>query len=219
MASDWYRRKVWTTQDEDDFLARLKRSRSRFHRAQYLHIQAGELIETGIELNLQAALKLLELVLTDYPEPSQLAITYWQLARCNERMRKPDEAVQAYRNALRQQRDFPNAITNAHIGLALLIAKQARRSEYDEALQALNEWGRLGDFPILDFEICAVRAMICSDTGQQDAAAKWAVGALCAAKMTHSGYRYHATLGLVGSEQAEMVRRMEAISAKHDRDG
>jgi len=213
MAAEWYRRKTWTFQDETAFFARLNRSRSRFHKAQYLRIQAGELAETAVEENLRAAVSLLELLLAEYPEPGEIAASYWQLGKCKERLHKSDEAVQAYRLALLQQRIYPNVISNAHISLAVLVAKERRRAEYDEALQALTEWGRLGDFPVMDFEMCAARAIIYAETGNQDDAVQWANDALAAAAKTHSGYRYHAALGLVGNQHADLVERMRKITA------
>ena len=213
MSTDWYRKKTWTKSDQQDFFVRLKRSRRQFHKAQYLRVQACELKETGRVDNLHAAINLLQLLFAEYPEPVEFAISYQLLGECHEQLGIFDVAIQSYRSALSQQRTYPNVQTNSHISLAVLVAKQRRRADYDEALQALNEWGRLGEFPVMDFYLCAARAMICADTEQRDDAITWARRALEAAAKTHSGYRYHTTLGLVGDQHAELVDRMRGIAA------
>ena len=43
--AEWYRRKSWTKTDEEEFFAKLARAR-KDGRAQYLKIQAIELVET-----------------------------------------------------------------------------------------------------------------------------------------------------------------------------
>ena len=43
--ADWYRRKTWTKTDEEEYFAKLGRAR-KDGRAQYLRVQAIELIET-----------------------------------------------------------------------------------------------------------------------------------------------------------------------------
>ena len=211
MAIDWFRRKTWTNDDEREFFARLHRSRTPFHKAQYLRIQGCALHETEVTANLHTAIRLFHMVLNEFPEPSEIACTYENLGDCLDRLGQTDEAIDAYRNALSQQRVYPNSLTSAHIALALLVATKRRRAEYDEAFQTLSEWGRLGDFPLLDFKICAARALIYADVGPYLDAKQWAKQALDAAAKNHSGLRYHATLGLVGDKHSTLVAQLDAI--------
>jgi len=64
--ADWYRRKTWTQTDEDEYYAKLGRAREH-GRAQYLRIQAFELIETKDKKLLTVAERLLNQILRDYP--------------------------------------------------------------------------------------------------------------------------------------------------------
>ena len=65
--ADWYRRKTWTKTDEQEFFAKLARAR-KDGRAQYLKIQAIELVETEDKTLLKVAETLLNKMLTEYPD-------------------------------------------------------------------------------------------------------------------------------------------------------
>lgn len=65
--TDWYRRKTWTKTDEQEYFAKLGRAR-KDGRAQYLTIQAIELIETKDKTLLSVAEMLLNKILEDYPD-------------------------------------------------------------------------------------------------------------------------------------------------------
>jgi hypothetical protein len=65
--ADWYRRKTWTKEDEQEFYLKLGRAR-KDSRGQYLKIQALELLDTKEENLLQVAEGLLHSVLTEYPD-------------------------------------------------------------------------------------------------------------------------------------------------------
>jgi len=74
--AEWYRRKTWTKIDEEEYFAKLGRARKN-GRGQYLQIQAIELIETKDKYLLSVAERLLNRILTDYPENrSQKSQTY-----------------------------------------------------------------------------------------------------------------------------------------------
>jgi len=65
--SDWYRRKTWTENDEAEFFAKLNRAR-KDGRAQYLKIQAIELIETKKTGLVNVAETLLNKYFDEFPE-------------------------------------------------------------------------------------------------------------------------------------------------------
>lgn len=67
MPTEWYRHKTWTKADEEEFFKRLGRAR-KDGRAQYLKIQALELIYTGKPKLLIVAESLLKKILTDFPD-------------------------------------------------------------------------------------------------------------------------------------------------------
>src|SRR4051812_44168724 len=65
--ADWFRRKSWTETDEEEFFKKLNRAR-KDGRAQYLKIQAIELVETKDKNLLEVAELLLNKMLTGYPD-------------------------------------------------------------------------------------------------------------------------------------------------------
>jgi hypothetical protein len=67
MAEDWYRKTSWTTQDQADFFARLKRART-LGRAQYLRVQTLTLYRVGDKSLLPLVIAPARKCLTDYPE-------------------------------------------------------------------------------------------------------------------------------------------------------
>lgn len=211
MAKDWFRRKSWTNRDRDEFFLRLKRSRGQSSKAQYLRVQAAELLAVRTEENARAATMLLEILLTEYPEPGEIAIAYKLLGECCERQGRHGEALSCYRKALDQQRNYPNALGGAHLRFALLVAEHRMRDEYDEALAILDEWGSFDDFPSMTFQVWAARSMIYRDKALKPQAVECARRALEAATAKHSGFRNHPKLGLVGEEDQERVKQMESI--------
>jgi hypothetical protein len=53
---DWFRQTTWSAGQAASFFQRLERSRSPFHRAQYLRVQAVTLANSGERDNLLVAL-------------------------------------------------------------------------------------------------------------------------------------------------------------------
>jgi len=212
MAKDWFRKKRWTDEDQADFFAHLKTARGQSAKAQYLRVQAAEFLQAGTEDTTRAAMALLQRLLTDYPERLELAPAFDLLGECCDRLGLYNDAISFYRKAVDHQRAFPNVQTTAYLSFALLIAKQRRRNDYSEALSILDEWGCLNDFPVMIFEIWAARALIYKDKGMPQEAVKCARHALDAAAATHSGFRNHPRLGLVGEKDRWLVEQMETIS-------
>src|SRR5215471_12054599 len=108
--TEWFRRGTWTGADQMEFEAHLGRAR-RGNRAQYLCIQAFHLLETNDERRVEAALGLFDRMLRDYPERIQIAGAHDGRAKCLVRLGRIPEALDAYRAALRQEREFPNVRT------------------------------------------------------------------------------------------------------------
>jgi hypothetical protein len=82
MAVDWFRRRTWTPKDRGEFLARLRRSRGAFHKAQYARILAHVLLDTRTAAGCKAALELLNMILAEWREDAQLAAVFHHQAEC-----------------------------------------------------------------------------------------------------------------------------------------
>jgi len=212
--NDWYRRTTWSREDQEAFHQRLRRSRTSFHKAQYARIQAAYLETTGVPQLIKAALGLLDLVLAEWPEPSQLACLFHQKATCCRRLGDVDAAVKSFRKALETEERYRGYQTRARIDFVWLIATNKLESLYSEALSLWESPPDAWYLPIDQFQRCGAMALILEAQGQRTEAAHYAQYALEAASQQESGLRYHKDLGLVGTEHAaiiEHIRRLAAI--------
>lgn len=209
---DWFRRTTWSPEDERAFHERLRRSRTAFHKAQYARIQALHLAEAGLY---EPAIGLLRLVLTEYPERTQLASTHLQVAGCRLARKEVDAALDAYRASLRAERAVPGFRTEVWIEFPWLVATRGMTHLYDEAREFLA-WGRPDpgscELPVHRYRRCAVEAFMAEDEGDREAARVAARAALEASRVEHSGMRYHPTVGLVGKQERKIRRRLARLA-------
>jgi tetratricopeptide (TPR) repeat protein len=196
MPEDWYRRTEWSANTEADFFARLSRARPEM-RAQYLRIQAVHLHQAGGAARLRKALELLERMLRDYPQRSEIAAAHFSRAECLSVLGQIDEALQALRSALAAERDAPNWRTRAYLSLGMLAIRHRRADLYDEVLVALDDFGGRELFPREQYEAAAIRAIVLDARGAHEGAVAFAKQALDAAARTDTGLRYHPSVGLV----------------------
>lgn len=207
MTRDWYRKTNWSALIEQEFQTRFRRTRAG-NRAQYLLIQAEALVPAHSE----AALRLLNQYFAlpmERPSPQAHVVR----ARALLQLGHPPEAIAAYEAALAREDEFPNILTQAYLELPCLIAKRKLRNLYSRARAILHEHEHRLTFPLERFEWNAANALILADQGNQPAARRHAQLALEAAATEHSGFRHHPSLGLVGGESVELIRRLEALAA------
>jgi tetratricopeptide (TPR) repeat protein len=208
--NDWFRRTTWTHDDEREFFERLARSRTAFHKAQYLRIQAGSLAATGQASALRVALGLLDRLCTDFPEPSQLASAHLQAAQCHEALGNVSEAVRHFRLALAAQTRNPQVDPGTSLEFAWFIFEHQLTSLYDEAIGALDA-SHLA-FPVQYFKANAIRAFVAKYRDDHIAASQYARKALESADLCSSPFRYHRPLGLVGEEYRPIVERLSSMA-------
>lgn len=218
-ADDWFRRPTWTAADRDAFDARLRRSRSNFHKAQYLRIQAAHLAEVGTPVLHEAALELLARLIRDHPEPSELASAHQQRGASLRALGRADEAIAAYEAAVDAQNRFPNVRTLAGLELAETLVALDRRSRFRDALDALESMSDDELVPVIRFRAATARALVCDALDEPDAAKKHALDALDAASRTESPFRWHPTFGLVGAVSLDLRARLEQLARRGGRRG
>ena len=104
----------------------------------------------------------------------------------------------------------------AHTEYGLLAIRLRLKEEYPSVLATLTEFERddVSEFPAHLFEVAVIRAVIWSELGNLELAKKFANQALIEAAKTHSGFRYHAKLGLVDTSDAELRRLVEHIAGQ-----
>jgi tetratricopeptide (TPR) repeat protein len=128
---EWLRRRTWTEADKRDFYAHLHRARTAFHKAQYLRIRAFTLERYADPPRITAALELIEEMLRDYPDASQIAQAYHQQTTCFIALGRFEDALEAVQRALEAERLFPGTNTGAYLDYAHLVL----RLDYAEARQ------------------------------------------------------------------------------------
>ena len=167
----WFRKTTWTEADEQEFHARLQRARSSYNKAQYLRIQAHHLQHDASPPQFEAAQALLELLVAQYPEPSELGAAYLQLAQCREALGRTDEAVEAMRRAVEFSTTESGARnTDAASHFALLVARLGLRDHYDAALQLFTPQDVTLILPPVQARMHAAMALMAADTGRAEAA-------------------------------------------------
>lgn len=208
---DWYRHSTWSPADQQDFFARLSRSRTAANKAQYVRIQASYLADAGNHL---AAIELLDLLFRDFPERHELAQSHQQKALSLIELNEQTSAIAEFRASLQCQRDYPNVGTTSWLQFPMLIVRRQLVELYDEALSVLDEFRsdtRLA-FPLDRYRFAAVRALIAQSRNDIETAREFAKVAIQCAATEHSGYRYHSKVGLVGSVDGKVHDRLRALA-------
>lgn len=215
MADDWFRRKTWTPKDREDFFERLRRSRGAFNKAQYARIQAYELLATCSRNAYLAALELLDMILAEWYADAQLASVYHHRAECFVGLGDLPRAIDDYRQVFQTQRVRKGELTMAHLDFGWLAATTPLPELHDEALAALREFhiASCDAFPISRYRAQAIQALIFDYRGQREQARGYARVALEAAAAKHSGFRYHAKLGLVESPDKKIYERLQTLAS------
>ena len=209
MPVDWYRNTTWSPSIARDFQARLSRARAA-NRAQYLLIQAGSLAQSHPTVVLDLLSQYFELPM-ERPSPLAHVIR----ARTLVLLGRLEDAIASYEAALAREHEFSNDLTQAYLELPSLIAEHHLRARYDRAIDVLRDHRDRPTFPIEHFRWNAVNALLVAEraaSDSADAARTFAQRALEAAEARHSGFRHHPSLGLVGEESADLIRRLRVLA-------
>ena len=202
---DWFRNKKWDAATEAHFNEKLRRARDK---AQPLRIQAGHLKDTDPQVTL--ALLGRYFALGDHFDIAQ---AFLDQAEAYLTLGAQEEALRSLENALQREREFPNVKTQAWSRYTLLVAQRRLDHLYDSALRVLGE-NPLSSllFPVDGFLWNAAFALMADAQGQREHAAETAAKALEFAALTHSGFRYHRDVGLVGASYNELKHELLRLS-------
>ena len=202
---DWFRNKKWDAATEAQFNEKLRRARDK---AQPLRIQAGHLKDTDPQVTL--ALLDRYFALGDHFDIAQ---AFLDQAEAYLTLGAQEEALRSLENALQREREFPNVKTQAWSRYTLLVAQRRLDHLYDSALRVLGENPLSSlSFPVDGFLWNAAFALMADAQGQRKHAAETAAKALEFAALTHSGFRYHRDVGLVGARYDELKHELLRLS-------
>jgi tetratricopeptide (TPR) repeat protein len=193
---DWFRKTTWTAQDQGDFFAHLKRSHNQ-NRAQYLKIQAHSLYETASLETIKAALELINLAITEYPQRIFLAEMYEQKAKCLNKLGNLQDAESAFQLAFDSMRAIPNIKPSTQFSFGLFVIEHKISRLYKEAIMVLDEFTDRLEFPFIEYYYYGIRAVILNREGNGIEAKSIAIKALQASEKEHSGFSRHPGVGLV----------------------
>ncbi len=202
---DWFRHTEWNAETEAAFFGKLRRARDK---KQYLRIQASMIAPHHPEV----ALRLLDqyFALGDHFDQAQAHV---DRASAYLTLGDADRAIAAYEVALAREQDYPQLLTQAYLDLPFLIASRGIKSRYEQALQLLEQHRSQLTFPVDHFRWHATHGLIASAQGQTSAARAHARLALDAAAKDHSGFRYHPSVGLVGTCYEHIREQLSAAAA------
>ncbi|HEV7348236.1 tetratricopeptide repeat protein [Telluribacter sp.] len=195
--TDWYRRKSWTQTDQEEFFKKLNRAR-KDGRAQYLKVQAIELVQTEDKDLLKVAEDLLNKMLTEYPEDNfnkgSALHTLGDIYKLRDNYKK---AIDYYKQAVDFEKFYPNVITQAFLNYSELIVKTGDIASFDEVEQILRQRQEGLMFPIEKYKVNSLLSIICKHKNNSDEAKRLADLAEHSANVETSGLRYHKYLGVV----------------------
>ncbi|MES3035278.1 MAG: hypothetical protein V4813_14870 [Gemmatimonadota bacterium] len=194
-------------------MARLKRSRSPFHRAQYLRIQALHLEESGVPELVVPALSLLEHLVRECPERSQLSAAHHQRALCHVDLGELEAAIDAFRAAFVARRASPNWQNDAPLDFGELVCSMRRVDLYAEVTAVLCEFADSPLFPVQQYKHAAVHAVLAAARDEHEVARAHAREALRAMNATESSSVRHRRLGLVRFVDPHLLETLRAITA------
>jgi tetratricopeptide (TPR) repeat protein len=170
--TDWYRRKTWTKTDEEEYFAKLGRAR-KDGRAQYLRVQAIELIETKNINLLSVAETLLNKILTDYPDNRiEKSQTYNSLGEIYKLREDYEKAVEYFKKSLDFEKEFPNVITTAYLNFSETVIRAEKTELYDEVVKLLTEKINKDNlkFPLQEYIMYSVMTVISEYKGNLEQA-------------------------------------------------
>lgn len=209
MATDWYRRKSWSKADEEEFFAKLSRAR-KDGRAQYLKIQAIELVSTKENELLNIAKELLNKVLDEYPEDNfNRSVVLSTLGDIFLFQNDIEKAMEYFKYSIDFEKIYPNVTTNSYLIYSELIIKNQFKSLYPVAEELLEKKVPGLLFNIDKYKVFSMLSIINNYNSKIDIAKNYALLANENAQAENSGLRYHKYLGVVLEQDDSLDKLLE----------
>jgi hypothetical protein len=163
----------------------------------------------------------LDRVLCDYRDDVvERAPALHQKADCLWRLGDTSAAVETYREMFRAEETMRMVRTGAWLEFAMRVVREGKADLYGDVdallLRRAEEDPSSLAFPVQKYQFHLVRAVIAQERGHRDAAVDHARLALDAAGLRHSGFRYHAGIGLVDNLEPKLHETLLRLAERSD---
>jgi tetratricopeptide (TPR) repeat protein len=205
---EWFRSRDWSAEAQEDFEARLRRSREH-NRPQYLAIKAGELLAQGGRAEAAGARHLLLRVIETYPESMHVVAAHELLGALDVREGDRRGAEAHYREALRLSPER-HVWGDARLRLPELLIEDgsdAARREAEELLDALPPVALT--FSSQRFRYAVARARLARNSGNAAEARRYADDALREAERAKPDFSRHPTVGWATADSTDLQEMKE----------
>ena len=213
---DWYRNTTWDKTIEEDFEARLKRSRGAFHKAQYLRIQASYLLGSPDKNNQLVGLRLMERLIKAFPTEQFSTISgHEQIGDYFFEHGDFDIAEQQFRIVTdyyknKKSRSGTSGIADLKLVDSIMTSNQVNKLE--EAYKICREYPVNESTMNSDkFYYASLAAILCDKMNKKEEAKEYAILALNLSKIIEPQFSRHKTIGLVKATDKQL-RILEQIA-------
>ena len=214
--SNWFRQTKWNKEIEEHFFEKLARTRKE-SRAQYLKIQAIELIETKNPTALCAAEMLIHKLLNDYPENKiNIAQCFLSLGDISKLQGDYTSSLNYYRKAIDHEEVYPNIITRAYLDFAETVIKLEKHEFYSLVQYLVLNRVKNSPFPIEKYISYSFLSIINFREGNHREAFEFSALAEQSASAETTDLRYHRDLGVVIKQEKWIEDLITCYKTKMD---
>lgn len=133
---NWFRNTKWSKEIEDYFFSKLNKSKSDFHKSQYLNVQSIVLFEHGL---LDEALNLCDILLERYSNQKDIIFSAYHLkARIYEQKGDIEKSLENYLLALEKEQ-LSIYRENVFLTFGLFVLKYKQEKYYKKIIDIYNE--------------------------------------------------------------------------------
>jgi len=210
MANDiWYINKIWNSEIEANFEARLKRSRGSFHKAQYLRIQATCLLDSVEKTTQLIGISLMERLIVEFPtEEFSTIFGHEQLGDYYLKAGDFDKAERYFRVVVdyyETKKSRSGTSGKADLKLAETFLTEGKSVKLQEAYSICMNYPKSQlTFNSDIFYYAELTAHICDKLKKKEEAKEFAKSAIEISKITEPQFYRHKTVGLVNATERQL---------------
>ncbi|GHT84123.1 hypothetical protein FACS18947_1110 [Bacteroidia bacterium] len=196
---NWFSNTSWNEEIEKHFFIKLNKVKDKGMQAQYMNLQAGELVYSKDAELMKVAEMLLNKQLQEYSYNLFESRAYCLLGDIYRFRGKYDKSLDYYKQAIDFEAEYSNSITNSFMNYAELAVKTNRTDlfEYVEKMFTEERYVSAVLFPLTKYLKYSVLSIISKHKNDTEKARFYSDLAIENAEMQQSGLNNHKSLGLV----------------------